>query len=318
MLIFLLNLASFPRILSVVSGLLILIGIVGLCVRIRDDEVRWPGVFLSLISWIVCYRFAYSLVRPLELPSLYKDLKQQDIKEKAKGSIASVGIFLGFSIAIVAAVIATDEGRKLLRDTISSAWSNPVTIWWMALCFTVPYVVIWSERFLSAFNDGRKSEKSCKPCCCRYIVLICAWICAILMFVCFPFGGFSQLSQVQQTNVANVSALAGFALLLCSAFFMLISVEFYDSASGWREGKCTSSLSSNSSNGTDGNAFRFHLANLASSLYIIGVTLALAGVCLFLCLVNFDFGCIITAIGLGVVVTMLESERWLWNNTGMK
>lgn len=301
--------------LALAGGLLSLFALIAIGIHLFDDHPRWSGVCLSMTSWVTCYRFSNWLSQPLGLPPQYGKLCKREIQEKARGSVGAVGISFGMSVAVIAAVVATKDGCQMLREGIGLARGEPLMVWWMVSSFFAPYSVIWGQRFLSAWNDGRKDEKSCQRCLRRWCVQVPSMSYAIWILIILPFCSIPQLTQIQQTNLAKASALTGFVYLVASALFFLISVEFYDSASGWR-GSRLKSVSSETSvrPPNDGIALRFHLASLASNLYVFGLTFALVGVSLLLCLVSLRVGCTAAGLSLGVVVTMLESERWLWDN----
>jgi hypothetical protein len=96
-------------------------------------------------------------------------------------------------------------------------------------------------------------------------------------------------------------SLCGFALIFLSTLFQAFSIEFYDSASGWRGGE-----------EQEGVALRFHLAGLASHSFLFGLCFAILGVSLLVCQVRFWIGSVATILLLFAVVAMTEIERELW------
>jgi hypothetical protein len=91
--------------------------------------------------------------------------------------------------------------------------------------------------------------------------------------------------------------LSGFFLISLSVLFLLFSVEFYDSASSWR--------------GKDA-ALHFHLASIAATSYLFGISFALVGASLLLCMRVFWVGRIATVGTLMAVTAMSEIQGGLW------
>ena len=295
-----LSFIDLPRMLGFVTVLLAWMALYAACARIFKDKVQCSRFWLRLVSWSVCYRFDYCLSESLEVPDEYKKVTTKEIQEKARGSISSVGIFFGLTVAIAAIAIGTTEGRNMLKEA-PGFLTEPVMAWWLMLCILVPFAVIWGERFISAWNNLSKLHDPHLKQAARTWRFWCyqvpSLVSAIIMFVGIPLFGPWSASAEQQEHLQKVCALAGFTLLAASTFFLLIAVEFYDSASGWR----------------GSNGLRFHLASIASSLYLVGAALAITGIALFICDANFVVGCSIALASLCGILVMTKSERALWD-----
>jgi hypothetical protein len=114
----------------------------------------------------------------------------------------------------------------------------------------------------------------------------------------FLFLGTPELGDDWRQVFGHAFPLAGVAMMVLSVFFLVFALEFYDSASGWRGVK----------------GLHFHLASIASNSYMFGVSLALTGLALNLCLVSLLAGRLVAAATLIVLVVMIELERHLWDS----
>jgi hypothetical protein len=64
-----------------------------------DQKVR--SFLFGAYCCLTCYRF-WTLPQGLELPKYYRDLKVEEIRAKATGSLASVSALLAFTVAVLA------------------------------------------------------------------------------------------------------------------------------------------------------------------------------------------------------------------------
>lgn len=251
------------------------------------------GALLAAYTRVIGYRFTEHLKETLTIPTYYSKLEVERIRSKAGTSLGAAGVILGFSVAVLAAIIASPEYREALKKVFCAHWQARA-IDSFAVLLTL-YLVIRQERVLS--RDGGKTF--------RYAVLIC------LLAIC-SFVLIAGLLNLQSGNVAfdlSVSReslqpaflLSGFLSIIASIFFQLFAMEFYDSASGWRGGEKEG-----------GRTLRFHLAGIASHSFFFGISFAVMGVSLLLSLLDFATACFLTLAGLLALVFITEIERELW------
>lgn len=263
--------------------------------RKQGEHEWWRGLLLRAYAWLIAYRFREQLGPPLRLPLFYEaKLSLQQVQDKARSSGATSGVFFAFSIAILAALMASEELRNELECGwfIVRAWKVWLGIFLLNVGF--PYWLIWQERFISALSslEIKKGNE-----CGRYFFLFLVLACSVLVPTMLPM----HPRYVSEHEVLRrVFSLSGFFLIILSAFFLLLSLEFYDYAAGWRGRR----------------EFQFHLASIASHSMSFGLALALVGVSLLLCLLNFGIGRVVTCFSLVVVFALPEIERhldsWQW------
>jgi hypothetical protein len=259
----------------------------------RDNEhVRAKSSWLlRLYAWIICYRFRRYLY-PLEIPDYMQTVLLDDVKAKARASLTTSGVFFAFSIAVLTGLIGGGEITNKVQSAMKGNFFLQLVV--IVLSVILPYLVIWQERFISAASvDGKTKIEREKYRSHRYPWLI-VWLCLSLIFFMLAPGVFPRLQEA----FTNVFSLAGFVLIICSAFFLLFALEFYDTASGWRGSNLAKKM-------------YFHFASLASHSTLIGVSLALVGVFQLLSLVNIWFGEGTTLVTLIMLVAMPEIERAL-------
>jgi hypothetical protein len=251
------------------------------------------GALLRAYAWLIGYRFAELLKGTLSIPDYYKELKVDQIRSKAGASLSSAGVILGFSIAVLAAVVASDKYRQALQSVLREHWRGRAMDSLAVLVLL--YSVIRQERILS--REGKKTW--------RYVALFCLLAVAFLLFLTGPLNFQPENpvvgSLVSSAKLEPAFLLSGFLSIIVSIFFEVFALEFYDSASGWRGGEKEG-----------GRALRFHLAGIASHSFIFGVSFAILGVSLLFSLADFKAGSIITLIGLLLLVAVTEIERELW------
>jgi hypothetical protein len=248
-----------------------------------------PDRFLVFFARLIGYRFTSDLTRPLRLPTFYKKLPVHEIQEKARESAAVSGVFFAFSTA--ALIFAMD---KYSRTFVSDLLDWRLSVASLALIVSLLYLVVRQERILS--GPGRKISGYV------VIVLLTASIFAFLIGpVRFQSGSSFITRMLSRDGLQSAFLPAGFLLTILSVLFQLFSIEYYDSASGWRGGA-----------ETEGLTLRFHLAGLASHCFLFGVSLALLGVSLLLSEINFWAASVVTVVVLVALVFMTEVERALW------
>ncbi|OFV98473.1 MAG: hypothetical protein A3H28_04445 [Acidobacteria bacterium RIFCSPLOWO2_02_FULL_61_28] len=250
------------------------------------------SALLVSFAWLIGYRYSDKLTPHLQLPGIYeKSLSAKDIQAKARASASTAGVFLGFSIAVLAVVLGSKEYWQSLLNAplVWPASTIPVIVVMILFC------VVRQERVLS----GRGNK------CCHYLILILLlflWTIASLIGPAISRYESTVLGPFVSPMVLQPAfSLSGFALIILSALFQVFSIEFYDSASGWRGGQ-----------EEEGVVLRFHLAGLASHSFLFGVCFALLGVSLLLCQIQFWIGSVATLAVLLSVVAMTEIERELW------
>lgn len=245
------------------------------------------SALLWLFGWLTGYRFRKFLGETLTVPDYYEDLCVEKIRSKSTASLAAAGVFLSFSIAVLAAVMASKEYSETLVGSMQAGCNVWVSSAGIAIFL---WFVIRQERVLSA--SGKKTID--------YLILCLLLAASVVVFVVGPktavFDPFFS-----QSVLSAAFPLAGFLVMIGSILFQVISLEFYDSASGWR--------------GTDkdaGRNLRFHLASLASHAFLFGLCFAVLGTFLLLSRVHFWTGSVATLVALWSLVAMTEIERELW------
>ena len=250
---------------------------------------------ITVYAWLIGYRFKKHLGKTLSIPTYYQDLDIDKIRSKATTSLNAAGVFLAFSVAVLAAVMSSQE----YRTTITQGWKSGQYVINGITVVVLLYLVIRQERVLSRSGDKRF----------RYIVLVFLLAVCVFGFLVGPYCLKSEDGMlgpfVSRTALEPALPLAGFLLIIVSAFLQVFAVEFYDSASGWRGG-----------DSEGGRALRFHLAGIASHSFLIGLSFALLGVSLLLSQIDFWIGSVTTLVTLFVLVAMTEVERELWRRKG--
>ena len=251
------------------------------------------GALLTAYAWVIGYRFNECLGETLTIPGYYTELKVEQIRSKAGTSLGAAGVILGFSIAVLAAVIASPEYREALKKVFCEH-RQATAIDSVAVVLTL-YFVIRQERVLS--REGNKTG--------RYVALFFLLVVSCLLFLAGPLNLQSECAVVDalvcRAALQPAFLLSGFLSIIASTFFQLFAIEFYDSASGWRGG-----------DKEGGRTLRFHLAGIASHSFFFGVSFAVLGVSLLLSFIHFSAASITTLLALLVLVTITEVERELW------
>lgn len=246
-------------------------------------------VLLSMYCWLTNYRFRKLLTKGL--PPYYHTLTIEAIRSKAGASLTSVSAFLGFVVAVIT-WLATQEFGNLFA--LSSEEAIHQMLWCTALAFILPYSSFWLERYISAVSvettDHAERRKRRRW---RSSVLVLSLLASLFLFLGAP----ALLPSLHVFRPAF--SAAGAIMTLLSVVFLLFALEFYDSATSWR--------------GDVG--MHFHLASIASNSYLLGVSLALMGASLSVCLSKpyYFIGRLLAACTLMVLVMMTEIERALWD-----
>lgn len=273
-----------------------------------QDQDKRVKAWLCIYAWLICYRFRDCLNSKLKLPSYLtgtsgcpgpESITRESIQEKAKASLATVGVIFGFGIAVLAAMLGSKEFRESMNGALHR-YRLGAMVGFVFIGVALPYLTIWLERFISSASV----EWACKENECqetvkekrkhRFILLCLALALSLIFFIGVP-----SFWSSQNEILYFAFPLSGLVLIVLSTFLLLLSLNFYDSATGWRSGEEVE--------------WRFHLASIASHSYVLGVALTLVGVSLLLCFLSFWFGRIITCASLVVILVMIKIERNLWD-----
>jgi hypothetical protein len=215
-------------------------------------------------------------------------------RDKARASLITSGVFFAFAIAVLAAVLGSDGMRRQVTDSANGlgTWNWPATAKWVAIAVVafLPFAVIWTERQLSRIRIARGSTTA------AYVRLALLMMATVALFGVVPFVKQDiSIKDVAGFYFRDVFVVAGLGLLLFAIFLLFISIEFYDTASGWRGSP----------------AFHFHLERIGSHSYVLGMTLALVGLFLALSAVSDALGRLLAIAAIIVAVTLTEIERSL-------
>lgn len=222
------------------------------------------------------------------LPRYYQRLTTEIIVQKATASLTSVSALLAFTVALVPFIVWKQFDNF---STIPEDRRHLITLW-TATAFLLPYLTFWIERHISVagVEDDervRKKKRSWRSW---------ALVVSLVLSVCL-FAGMPWLEAAWQDTFKQSFLLAGTAMILLSAVFLLFALEFYDSAAGWRGGV----------------GLHFHLAGIASNSFVFGISLAFTGAALTVFEFNFVIGQILVIGTLLVLVALTEIERALWD-----
>lgn len=196
-----------------------------------------------------------------------KDLKEamKEVKEKARASATVSGIFLAFSASFFVVVLGKDFANALdiLCLITPGKWD------WLTFLRTgvpalagimLPVLTLLSERWVSAarYDTLKKSETRNRLRARRYLILA-------LLIVILLVGAFC-VARHPSVESGHSLAFSGVALIFISLLLLVLSVEFYDSAGGF------------SSNLEYNLAYHFHMANIASHCYVLGLSTGVVGI----------------------------------------
>lgn len=222
------------------------------------------------------------------LPRYYQGLKTEVIVQKATASLTSVSALLAFTVALVPLIVwkQFDNLFTIPED------SRHMVVFWTAVAFLLPYLTFWIERHISVANVEEDKKVRRKNRYWRSWALVLSLVLSVCLFVGMPWWQATLKDTFSQSFL-----LAGTAMILLSAVFLLFALEFYDSAAGWRGGV----------------GLHFHLAGIASNSFVFGISLAFTGAALTVFEFNFVIGQILVIGTLLVLVALTEIERALWD-----
>lgn len=250
-------------------------------------ESKEGRIWLWFYAYLTCYRYRNSL-NPLSIPEDYPSLTSSAIQEKAKASLVTAGVFFGFSVAVLTGVLGTGA----LKDSWTTA-AKSLSVRSFAFhaftSFLLPYLAIWFDRFISSTpsDRGHPSRRW------RQWMYRISFTFAFCFFIVYPL--FCPRKSQAQTSTAPLS---GLALTLTSAVVLLFSLELYDTCIGWKH--------------ADDREYLFHLANLASHSYVVGLFAALVGVSELFFLLDPWIGRVVTLTTLMACFGLSQIERGLY------
>ncbi len=254
--------------------------------RLVRDKLR------RFYLWAICYRFREHLKDPqtcqplLRIPDFVRE--RQEFRGKARASLTSSGVILGFGVAVVAGIVGSGESRKAIESiqgfglTIAGGFVGV-----LLTCF-----VVRTEKWISACSVKKETKDKCRR---RRSCLLLPLLGGTVFFFFGLPGVYSPVLVPLISKQALI--LAGLGLVILSVFFLFLAIEFYDSASGWR----------------GGDAYLFHFASIASASYSFGLSLALVGFSLLLAFLSPTLARFTASFSLLVVVSMIEIARDLWD-----
>jgi hypothetical protein len=256
---------------------------------VRLPELVFKSFLFNLYCHLICYRFKRFVNEELTLPKAHKNLTVGDVQLKARSSLTTVGVIFLLTVALVGTPFVSEEIRKRLDEALGQLKEVALYVGGGVL---LPYLAIWAERNVSTLKmDSGERE----PRAVRYAFLF------FMLLVAFAFFlWIDRIVPVSERLLGSAFSVSGLFLTLVAVFLLLLSLEFYDSASGWR-------------GETGGESYFFHLASIASHSYSFGLSLTLVAVALLLSVLSVTIGRVVVCITLLAVVSVLEFERILWD-----
>lgn len=267
-------------------------------------------MLLDILAGVIGYRFRSCLRPEFKLPinappSVRGEQGAKEIKEKARASSSVAGVFLGFSAVFLVAIISTPD----LSPVLNPLYSPDYTLAFALLDVALPYLILREERRISAARVeaeeaalratvGLTAEKATqwtenevsrlrRKHYCHLAILSLALAGTLIPIFLHSFSG----------HLAPSLPVSGFFLIVLSLLLLIVSVEFYDTASGWQAG--------------NDEIFHFHMASIASHCNLLGFALSAVGISLLLCLKHPRVGSIVTITVLVAVTAITEVEREL-------
>jgi hypothetical protein len=251
-------------------------------------------MLLRSATALVGYRFRdYVTPVKFELPADTPEILKgeegvKEIKEKARASSATAGVFLAFDAGILAALISI-EGLNSVLDPLRSP-DRTLTLAVFGVVF--PYLMLREQRRISAARAEEKLGRgSVKQLRCKHYWHLALWSVGLI-------GTFLPLFLNPSARLGPALSLSGFFLILLSLLLLVLSVEFYDTAGSWQAG--------------DDEVYHFHMASIASHCYLVGLSLGFVGISLLLCRAYPRTGCVIATGVIIALMTMSEIERELY------
>jgi len=243
---------------------------------------------LIFYCWVTNYRFRRCLSEGLK--PYDQNVSIEQIRTKASSSITSVSTFLGFVVAVIV-WLATQEFVNF-SELLTAEEARHQLILYTALALFLPYSGFWLERYISAVSVEKNKDRVQKGKMRRWrsLLLILSLAASVFLFLGVP-------TRWPSTVFIRAFSLAGLIMTALSVVLLVFALEFYDSAAGWR--------------GDVG--LHFHLASIASNSYFLGVSLALIGASLCVCVSKYRTGRLLATSTLVLLITITEIERALWD-----
>jgi MFS family permease len=150
------------------------------------------------------------------LPEYYGDLKVEEIRAKATGSLASVGAFLGFTVAVLAGLLALNEFRQLfvfaqLKDGETLLCKVIVGV---AGTFCLTYWTFWQERYISAGSVKGEIDEIQRRRRKRSVVLIVLLLATLYLLLGLPRGFHGSKELLTKELFRHAFPLAGAAMII--------------------------------------------------------------------------------------------------------
>ena len=232
------------------------------------------------------YRYRRFLAKGLPIS---EKVTSEEIRAKAASSLTSVSTFLGFVIAVITWLGTQEFGT--FSDLLKSEEARNQLICYTALAFTLPYSGFWLQRYISAVSPEKNSDliQNSKTRRWPLLLLILSLAASLFLFLGVP-------AIWQSTVFKPAFSLAGIIMIALAVALLVLALEFYDSAAGW----------------SGDRGLHFHLANIASNSYSLGVSLALMGssLCVFVSKYYLT-GQMLAAGTLLLLIAITEIERAL-------
>lgn len=131
-----------------------------------DSKNPWAGQWIKLYSAVIGYRFRDRLRKPLEPPNIPDYLNQlgrdeaeadkkkdeirrfvEEVQGKARASLTTSGVLLGFSVAVLAALIGSKETREELFCALHS-----IERWKLLMCASGS-LLVFGPKLDPTFSD---------------------------------------------------------------------------------------------------------------------------------------------------------------------
>lgn len=166
---------------------------------------REGRAWLVFFAFFTCYRYRTFLKPQLRIPDLFATVDFSRYQEKARASLATAGVFFGFSVAVLVGVLAL---KDVWACVIPQRLSAPAAGHLLAGAL-LSYGSIWCDRFISSASmDGGKPSRKV-----RRLLFWLVFVLNIFFFIGYPLK-----------FPAASTALSGLALAFAAALFLLVSL----------------------------------------------------------------------------------------------
>jgi len=249
---------------------------------------------LKSLSFILGYRFHDFLYPKPSLPYTASGLDPKEIREKARASSAVVGVFLAFLAGLLCAIVTVGDVIDRIRPVDGCLLLSAAAMVFLS-CFVLreqrkisaaPWEAkAWKEKFNKSELERETKKKKLRR---RHTWAIFAGLLLyVSLFLFWPWA----------SPPSRAFGLAGVFLALAALFFLIFSIELYDTAGSWQK--------------ADNTEYHFHMASLASHCYVLGLAMTLVGFSLVLRLQHLKTGFWLSLISLVFLNVMSGVEREL-------